>query len=334
MKGPRAPSGLSARAIRAIGDGIAARRGGAARRVCIINYHRIVATPDPLLDDEPSLATFRWQMQLLAECFNVLPLPDALAALEAGRVPPRAVCITFDDGYRSMHDLALPVLRKFGLPATVFVTTGYIGSGNMWNEKIIDSVRRLPGGALDLRDADLGTRALYTADDRLRLVHDLTERAKYLPPSERHDLTERLEALADGVAAEGLMLTNEMIRSMANQGIEIGGHTITHPILSRLDDEQARIEIAQCKHDLEAITGSRVRYFAYPNGKPGLDFDSRHAAVARAAGYEAAFTTVVRAASASDDRYQLPRSRPWDSTPTLYALRLLRWLADKSKRSS
>jgi peptidoglycan/xylan/chitin deacetylase (PgdA/CDA1 family) len=333
MNGPRAPSGLSARVIRAIGDGIAARRRGAGR-VCIINYHRIVAAPDPLLYSEPSVATFRWQMQLLAECFNVLPLEQALAALDSGRVPPRAVCITFDDGYRSIHDLALPVLREFGLPATVFVTTAYTGSGNMWNEKIIESVRRLPAGQLDLSDADLGMRALRTADDRLRLAHELTERAKYLPPSERNELTQRIEALAGGVAAEGLMLTAEMIRAMAGQGIEIGAHTITHPILARLEDEQARFEIAQCKHDLEEISGSPVRYFAYPNGKPGLDFDSRHADIARASGYDAAFTTVVRAASARDDRYQLPRSRPWDSTPTLYALRLLRWLADKGNSSS
>jgi peptidoglycan/xylan/chitin deacetylase (PgdA/CDA1 family) len=326
MNGPRAPTGLSARVIRAIGDGIAARRGNAGR-VCIINYHRIVAAPDPLLDSEPNVATFRWQMQLLAECFNVLPLNAALAALDEGRMPPRAVCITFDDGYRSVHDLALPVLREFGLPATVFVTTGYIGSGNMWNEKIIESVRSLPHGPLDLRAAGLGMRALHSVDDRQRLLAELTERAKYLPPAERQRLTEQISALAGGASDEGLMLTPEMIRTMAAERIEIGAHTVSHPILSRLDDEQARYEIGQCKDDLEAITGSPVRYFAYPNGKPGIDFDDRHAALARAAGYEAAFSTVVRAAGAGDDRYQLPRSRPWDSTPTRYALRLLRWLA-------
>ncbi|HEX9172945.1 MAG TPA: polysaccharide deacetylase family protein [Telluria sp.] len=326
MTGPRAPSGLSARLIRAIGNGIAALRGGSTS-VCIISYHRIVTTSDPLLDSEPNAETFRWQMQLLAECFNVLPLHAALAALDSGDMPPRAVCITFDDGYRSVHDLALPILREFALPATVFVTTGYIGSGNMWNEKIIEAVRSLPDGPLDLRAAGLGTRTLHSVDDRQRLLVELTERAKYLPPVERQTLTDQLIAVAGGGSSEGLMLTPAMIRALAADGIEIGAHTVTHPILSRIDDDQARHEIAQCRRDLEAITGSPVRYFAYPNGKPGIDFDQRHAALAREAGYEAAFSTVVRAAGPGDDRYQLPRSRPWDSSPTLYALRLLRWLA-------
>jgi peptidoglycan/xylan/chitin deacetylase (PgdA/CDA1 family) len=228
-----------------------------------------------------------------------------------------------------VHDLAFPILREFNLPATVFVTTAYIGSGNMWNEKIIDSVRSLPDGALDLREAGLGMRTLRSVDDRLRLVQELTQLAKYLPPLERQDLTQRIEKLAGGGRAHGLMLTSEMIRTIAAHGIEIGAHTVSHPILSRLDDEQARVEMTQCKHDLEAITGIPVRYFAYPNGKPGLDFDRRHVAIAREVGYEAAFSTVVRAANASDDRYQLPRSRPWDNTPGLYAVRLLRWLAHK-----
>ena len=318
--------GLTARLIRGIGDGIAARRRGAGR-LCILNYHRILGEPDPMLTEEPALPTFRWQMQLLAECFNVLPLPQALAALAAGKVPPRAVCITFDDGYRSVHDLALPVLREFGLAATVFVTTGYLGSGNMWNERIIDSVRRLPEGPLDLGAVGLAPRMLATDDERRQLLEDLTQRAKYLPPDERLALTEELETLAGAHATESLMLTPDMIRNLAASGVEIGGHTVSHPILSRVDDASACFEIERCKRDLEAVTGTPVRYFAYPNGKPGLDFESRHAAMARAAGYEAAFSTAAGAASARHDLFQLPRSSPWDTTPMLYALRLLRWLA-------
>jgi peptidoglycan/xylan/chitin deacetylase (PgdA/CDA1 family) len=323
MTAYRAPSGLRARLIRAAGNVLTSRQG--AQRLCVLNYHRILATPDPLLDGVPDVDTFRWQMQLLANCFNVLALPDALAALDAGRLPPRAVCITFDDGYRSTHDLALPILRAYDLPATVFVTTACIGSGTMWNETIIDAVRRLPAGEVDLGDAGFGVRTLHSVADRQALLRELTARAKYLPPDERHALTERLGALGGGAA--DLMLTADMIRTMARQRIEIGAHTVSHPILASLDDDAARREIEQCKHDLEAIAGVRVRYFAYPNGKPGPDFDARHAAMARAAGYEAAFTTVVDAATAAHDRYQLPRSSPWDATPTLYALRLLRWLA-------
>jgi peptidoglycan/xylan/chitin deacetylase (PgdA/CDA1 family) len=325
MTAVRVPDGLRARLIRVAGDVLATGRG--ADRLCVLNFHRVLARPDPLLQDDPDVDTFRWQMQLLARCFNVLALPEALAALAARRLPPRAVCITFDDGYRSTHDLALPVLREFDLPATVFVTTAYLGSGNMWNEIILDAVRSLPDGALDLREAGLSQRELHGVADRQLLLRELTARAKYLPPPERQALTAHLARMAGSTAPEDLMLTPDMIRAMAAQRIEIGAHTVSHPILASLDDASARHEIEQCKRDLEAITGAPVRYFAYPNGKPGPDFDARHAAMARAAGYEAAFTTVVGAATSEHDRFQLPRSSPWDSTPTLYALRLLRWLA-------
>lgn len=326
MSSHQKPSRLTARLIRAIGDGIAPRTKGAGR-LCIVNYHRVLASPDPLLDEELDIETFRWQMELLAECFNVLPLGQALQALQNERMPPRAVCITFDDGYRSTHDLAAPVLREFGLPATVFVTTGYVGAGNMWNEKIIESVRCLPDGPLDLADSGIGMRAIHTLADRKRAVTELTEVAKYLPPPQRLALTERLETLAGGASTDGLMLTAEMIRAMSRQRIEIGAHTVSHPILSSLEDGAARYEIEQCKRDLEVITGAPIRYFAYPNGKPGLDFDARHVVMAQEAGYEAAFTTVIGAATKRGDRFQIPRSRPWDSTRLFYVLRLLRWLA-------
>jgi peptidoglycan/xylan/chitin deacetylase (PgdA/CDA1 family) len=322
----KTPSPLTARAIRAIGDGIAQRKKSAGR-LCIINYHRILNEPDPMLDAEPTRETFRWQMQLLAECFNVLPLDQGMAALASGAVPPRAACITFDDGYRSTHDLALPILSEFGLPATVFVTTGYVGSGNMWNERIFDAIRTLPYGTLDLRDAGVGIQSIRNLDDRKRALHEVTEIAKYLPPEQRLSLTQRLEAMAGGAGTEGLMLTPDMLRAMARQNIEIGGHTVSHPILRSLEDDVARYEIEQCKRDLELLTGRPIRYFAYPNGKPGLDFDERHSDMAKEAGYEAAFTTVVGAATASDNRFMIPRSRPWDTTPMLYVLRLLRWLA-------
>jgi len=300
-----------------------------ADRLCLLNYHRILAQPDPLFDDEPTVETFRWQMRLLARYFNVLSLPDALTRLAAGRLPARAVCITFDDGYRSIHDLAMPVLNEFNLPATVFVSTAYLDSGAMWNETIADAVRNLPEGIIDLSAAGIGTRMLRTSTDRKILLNELNDRAKYLPPAERLALTERLAAMAGSGGAEGLMLTPQMIRTMAAQRFEIGAHTVSHPILTSLSDDAARHEIVQCKRDLEAIVDTPVRYFAYPNGKVEKDFDERHVTMVREAGFAAAFSTEVGPAVRGSDLYRLPRSRPWDHTPILFGLRLLHWLAQE-----
>lgn len=317
---------LSAALLRAIGGAIG--RFSSQRSLAVVNYHRVLDRPDPLLDTEPDVAAFRWQMALLADCFNVMPLHDALRALDEGRLPPRTVCITFDDGYRSVHDLALPILRKFNLPATVFVTSGFVGvdAGNMWNDRIIHAVQSLPPGTLDLSDIGLECYSLRSLEERKQTALRLTEAGKYLPPSERDSLVERLDRMS-GMHHDALMLTSEMLVALDRNGVEIGAHTISHPILTSLDDDSARLEIVSGKRQLEALVGKTVRLFAYPNGKVGQDYDARHVEMVRQAGFFAAFTTAVGAITGDQDRFQLPRSRPWDRTPFRFGLRLLSWMA-------
>ena len=312
--------------IRSTGNAIARLTRGNGR-VAIVNYHRVLAAPSPFLASEPDIDIFTWQMELLARCFNVLSLREALAAIDAGRVPPRAVCITFDDGYRSVHELALPVLRRLGLPATVFVSSGYVGGRTMWNDRIVEAVETLPAEELDLAEFGLGVYSLRSMPERAATLGTLTEASKYLPPQERSRLVGRLQDLVGERASEGLMLTPEMVVNLDRHGIEIGAHTVSHPILTSLDDASAMQEIRDGKRDLEELVGKPVTLFAYPNGKVGKDFDGRHVAMVREAGFQAAFTTAVGAITRSHDRYQLPRSRPWDETPFRFALRLLQWLA-------
>lgn len=309
-----------------MGDWLTRRRSG-ARGICILTYHRILETHDPLLDSEPDIHAFRWQMEVLARCFHVMPLHEAIAALAENRVPPRAVCVTFDDGYRTIHELALPVLKEFNIPATVFVTTGHMENGRMWNDRIIDALRNFPGNELDLQEFGLGMFALGAMHNRKETISQLIEASKYLHPTARFELVEKLGRLSNAPEDTPLMLTQDMVRNLARAGIEIGGHTVSHPILTRLEDSQARHEISACKKQLEEITGKPVRFFAYPNGKFNIDFDERHVAMAKEAGYLGAFTTAFGAATHVNDPYQLPRSRPWDRTPFLFALRLLRWLS-------
>lgn len=325
--------GLLALLLRLAGNLLAL---GQRRRLCILTYHRVLAQPDPLLDGEIDLASFRWQMRLLAKGFTVLPLAEALQRLQQGSLPPRAVSITFDDGYRSVHTLALPVLQELGLPATVFATTGFVEHGSMWNDRILAAVRRLPADAPDWQALGLPQQLLPGAPDlrhdpdaRTHLATLLDAHVKYLPSAERQRVIEALEGRAGttGTAEQDLMLDSTMLVALAQAGVEIGGHTTSHPILSRLDDEQAHHEIADNKAALERILGRRLRLFAYPNGKPGLDYDQRHVAMVRAAGYEAAFTTAGGSAGPEHDCYQIPRGRPWDRHPLMFGLRLLRWLA-------
>lgn len=308
-----------------------APHGKGQGRLCVINYHRIVEYPDPLLESEPDVKSFRWQMELLADCFNVLPLHDAVHALADERMPPRAVSITFDDGYRSVHDFALPILKELGLPATVFVATRYMHGGRMWNDTILEAIRRLPAGNLDLRGIGLGLHPLTSLQDRKHTINALTGSAKYLAPDARQAVAQKLAGLVSQDLPPGEMLTPDEIVTLARNGVEIGGHTINHPILTCLADDIAMQEIAGCKQELESIIGRPVRLFAYPNGKFGMDYDERHVQMVKDAGYAAAFSTALGAATGQHDRFELPRSRPWGSTQLMYGVHLLRWLAGVGK---
>ncbi|MDB5988652.1 MAG: polysaccharide deacetylase [Herbaspirillum sp.] len=314
--------------IRLSGNMIAAAARGNGR-LCILTYHRILDAHDSSLMSKMDIDTFRWQMKLLADCFNVLPLHEALHMLRQKRIPPRAVCITFDDGYRSTYDLALPILKQFGLPAAVFTTTAHMDGGNMWNDRIIEAVRLLPNGPLDLREVGLDLHPIVDARNRMEIAAKLNEYAKYLLPSERTNVIDTLEKLAGEAVAPNLMLNREMIASLSQNGMEIGGHTVTHPILSKLDDDSALSEILENKQVLERIIGKSLRLFAYPNGKVGVDYDERHVRMVEQAGYTAAFTTAMGSASRFNDIYQMPRSLPWDATPFMFGLRLLHWLANR-----
>jgi len=105
--------------------------------------------------------------------------------------------------------------------------------------------------------------------------------------------------------------------------MEIGGHTVDHPILRLLDERQARAEIAGGKRRLEEITGAPVTLFAYPNGKPGQDYGPRDVELVREAGFVAAMSTMAGIADRASDVFQVPRATPWDRSPSRFGARLL-----------
>lgn len=284
------------------------------QRLSILTYHRVLPQPDPLRPDEPDVAAFKVQISVLARFFRVLPLREAIARLQEGTLPARAVAITFDDGYADNYELALPLLLRFGLPATFFVATGFLGGGMMWNDAIIETVRRFRGARLPPYEGDAGEpMPLASPQDRHRAAMALINRWRYLPPDRRRETVARFVALAGGELelSSHLMMRPEQVRGLVGHGMEIGAHTVNHPILACLDDDAARREILDSKSALEAITGAPVRLFAYPNGRPQQDYGERHVKMVRAAGFTAAVSTRSSVATAGDNVYELPRFAPW-----------------------
>lgn len=292
-------------------------------RLSILIYHRMLASPDPILRDENDAATFERHMALLAAEFNVLPLGEACERLVRGGIPARAVSITFDDGYADNERLALPILKRLGLRATFFVSTGFSDGGFMFNDGVIEAVRHAPAGTHDLSRLGLGRYNLDGSESRRMAIDALLAQIKYRPVRERGALVERLAAAMRSTLPENLMMRPPQIKRLRDEGMEIGGHTVSHPILAVLNEEEARAEIVEGKRRLEEITGAPVTLFAYPNGKPGRDYGSRDVDLVRRAGFTAAVSTTAGAASRASDFFQLPRFTPWDKSPSRFGLRLL-----------
>ena len=288
----------------------------------ILIYHRVVPDPDTLMPGEVCAFEFDWQMAVLARWFNVLPLAEAVGRLRQGRLPVRAACVTFDDGYANNATVALPILLRHKVAATFFIATAFLDGGRMFNDTVIETVRGAHGAELDGSAVGLNQLSIATDADRRQAIESVLKAVKYLPQQEREQRVEALHAAAGGSLPSDLMMTAEQVRHLQRNGMEIGAHTATHPILSRLDADSARSEIVAGRRRLEELTGAAVRLFAYPNGRPGVDYGRDHVVIARELGFEAAVSTASGVATARSDPFQLPRFTPWDRTPVRFALRL------------
>src|SRR5438477_1528660 len=112
-----------------------------ARRFQVLAYHKVSPDPHPFFEPDHPTA-FEQHMRFLSRCYRVMPLMELVERNRRGDIPHRAVAITFDDGYRDNYQYAFPILKKYGLPATIFVTTGAIETGKLlWHDRIFDAFR-------------------------------------------------------------------------------------------------------------------------------------------------------------------------------------------------
>jgi peptidoglycan/xylan/chitin deacetylase (PgdA/CDA1 family) len=283
---------------------------GRAACLPIIVHHRVLKTLDPLLPDTIDAPTIDAHFEMLSRLFNVLPLDEAVDMAAEGVLPRRAVAITFDDGYRNNVDVALPILKKYRLPATIYLATSFLDGGRMFCDTAIECVRRLPTGAVDLSPFGLGRRNVDDMASRVSIADDLNDAIKYRPTEERAALCERLESMVDAPLPDDLMMTSEQVTRVSREGITFGGHTVNHPNMAGLDTDTARQEIVRNRDAITSLTGQAPKSFAYPFGKPGTDYTISTMALVREAGYSSAVTMSWGVATVDSQRYQLPRFGP------------------------
>lgn len=240
--------------------------------VLTLTYHRIGDGSRSPYDREVWSATaddFDEQVAYCKANFDVIApadLPDALA-----RRKGRHLLITFDDGYEDNSSAAFPILRRHGVPATFFISTGYIDDPRLtWWDEISWMVRNSPRESLDL-PGWFPEPVPLDAPDRPRAIRTLLRRYTSLPIERTAEYLDDLSR-ATGIgrppaeAGRTTWMTWDMIRALRDGGMTIGGHTVSHPILARCTPERQQEEIAGCLRRLAEELGQPVDCFSYPVG--------------------------------------------------------------------
>lgn len=280
-------------------------------RLQILIFHRVLPAQDQLFTGVPDASRFRRMLRMLKTLYRVLPLGEALSLLRTGRLPAGSVAITFDDGYADNFSVALPILKEEGVPATIFVATGFLDGGRMFNDTIWESFRNTTCGGVDLDFIGLGQVTLSSWADRRAASAKVIDAIKYLEIDERERAARRVAQALQVSLCDDLMMRSEDVARLPADLITVGAHTHSHPILTRLSPADARRDIEEGRARLQDICGRPIDLFAYPNGKPGYDYDQAHVAMVRNMGFEAAVTTSPGAHIATGDFYQVPRFTPW-----------------------
>lgn len=257
------------------------RRTAAGNRPVILMYHRVLDRMEDDIDYSPdgmTLSTdiFDMQMEYLSRHYDVVPLTELIRILDGpGAARPNLCSITFDDGWKDVYDNAYPVLRKYGLSATIFLTTEYVeGKMPFWEERLRYLISAVFKYGLEHRLRECATiKPLLDQQNAGRkaeahiFINEFVRRARQMSPHLRPGLLKGLEEALAGVVLERKFLSWAEAEEMAANGMEFGSHTVTHTSMNSCDIQTLRDEIVNSKRIIEQKLGLPVTTFAYPYGK-------------------------------------------------------------------
>lgn len=264
----------------------------------VLNYHRIdepyskgFDTFRPNISASPS--EFAKQMDFVARNYHVISEAELVAFIRHGqKLPPRAALITFDDGYLDNYTIAYPILKARSLPAIIFLATDYIGVDKpFYWDLVAYCFHHTTKDYADL--PHIGGKSWVDDLSRIRVMLAWIETLKRIPDTDRQKIVERLpDILGVGIGDDafmGLTISWSQAREMNANGIGMGGHTVSHPILTRISLDDATLELSRSKQRIEEELKTPVFSFAYPNGQ-STDFNNDIMTRVDQVGYKAAFT--------------------------------------------
>jgi peptidoglycan/xylan/chitin deacetylase (PgdA/CDA1 family) len=290
------------RLVRPFG-GLAIARGLrriASHELTILAYHRVLEMgPEERYPFDPELVSaspeeFAWQMAYVKKNFDVIRFDDVVAHLDGKvKLPRRPLIVTFDDGFDDNYRQAFPILKSQGLSAMFFVSTGYIGgTATFWFDELAHLMMRVPMGSIFLSEIGRSLPEADSVQSRRDATGEVLSAVKKLGETRRIEFLSGLrQAFGKYVDSSSASLSRPMswdnILEMSRGGMEIGSHTVTHPILSTMQPEEQRAELRDSKARLERELGRSVNVIGYPVGTADA-FDERVLAAVREAGYRLA----------------------------------------------
>ena len=283
----------------------------------IVYYHRVTDL-DPYWGGIP-VQSFRLQMENLAKYFQVLPLEELLYRTTEGRVPPRSMAITFDDGYEDNYENGFPILKKLGIPATIFLATGGINDQEMlWHDKIFCGFYLAQSPSVRIHEQEFSLSNISQRATALNEFRSFLRQFPYSTWTKRVDqLLMELDVDQEECWPFVRKLKWEQIKQMQKSQISFGAHTVTHPILTCLSREDAEQEILESKKRIEQEIGEPVNLFAYPNGGE-KDFDKEVKSIIQKLGFSAAVTTIFGGNSRETDSFELQRIGGGETDPHVF----------------
>jgi len=306
--------------------------------ICVLGLHRVLSEEEASRTDSLAgmvmrEATFARMLEFLTRNFRVVSMQTFLEGAENAWSDSRPWCLlTFDDGWRDNYTTAFPLLREFQVPATIFLVTGMIGTEEVfWVERLTEAWRNpMRRSGMESIIAEILPGQKEGPETRLE---EFIECLKHRPADDRARLLERL--LPPGQPSEppsGVdgMMTWEEAAELRRHGVEMGAHTVTHPLLTYEEAATARQELRLSKKTLEEKLAVPVRAFAYPNG----DFNDAVRKEVERAGFQCAFTTQRGWYRRGDDLFAVPRimihekrvtGMNGEFSPAVFSLTLARW---------
>ncbi len=251
------------------------RRKITKSQVAIIVYHRVCPKEDNGTLQSLAPQIFEQQIRYLTKYYEVLSLDELVRFISQRKVlPEKAVVINIDDGYRDNYIYAYPVLKKYSVPATIFLTSGQIGTKDLfWWDKVGYSIFHTTRTQFDLDE--IGNYSIRSEQDRVKTRTLIIERLKKVSEERKVILIEKIINLCNVEISprlgERFILTWDEVKEMSNNGIDIGSHSVNHLPLTRVPWEQAKHEISQSKKDIEEKLGRKITAFAYPFGLYNLE---------------------------------------------------------------